>query len=449
MPALYRFHRSLVLIGLILTWAWAGTLEAPARAQEPPTIALPEMLTLDESLRLFRTHGLDLLLADAAVASAKANALAAAAIPNPSLNAAYLYAPNYTAPLGCPTCTSGGVTVGLSDGAALFDTLWGKRKLRRVVADAALRAAKMSRADAQRTLEFQLKQQYIQAVLARDLLDFAHEVQAAAAQVLELNQVRYRAGAISEADVAKVETAKLEADADADRAEQDLRTAKASLVFLLGGRGAMPEFKIEQDLPRYVVPASLGAATRDTLLREAYENRPDLKAAMLNARSAEAAIHSAEHLVLPDIQLQVQFFAQGFESQAINPPSLSFGVALPLPFLYRYQGEVAQAEAQHRTSTVGLAKTEAQVAADVETGFQAYVGSRRRVERMEKGLLASARRARDLAQIQYQKGAASLLEFLDAQRTFISINVEYLRDLADFWTAVFQLEQAIGMELRS
>jgi cobalt-zinc-cadmium efflux system outer membrane protein len=433
---------------LALILIWAGPLGAPARAQEPPTIALPPMLTLDESLRLFRAHGLDLLLADAAVASAKANSLTAAAIPNPSLTGAYLYAPGYVAPPGCPTCTAGGVTVGLSDGAAFFDTVWGKRKLRRAVADAALRAAKMSRADAQRTLEFQLKQQYIQAVLARDLLDFTHEVQAAATQVLELNQVRYRAGAISEADVAKVETAKLEADADADRAEQDLGTAKANLAFLLGVRGEVPEFKIEQDLPRFAVPASLAAATRDHLLRGAYENRPDLKAAALNTQSAEAAIHSARHLVLPDIQLQVQFFAQGFESQAINPPSLSFGVALPLPFLYQYQGEVTQAEAQRRAATIGLAKLEAQVAADVETGFRAYAGTRRRVERMEGGLLAAARRARDLAQIQYQKGAASLLEFLDAQRTFISINVEYLRDLADFWTAVFQLEQAVGTELR-
>jgi cobalt-zinc-cadmium efflux system outer membrane protein len=47
-------------------------------------------------------------------------------------------------------------------------------------------------------------------------------------------------------------------------------------------------------------------------------------------------------------------------------------------------------------------------------------------------------------EIQYQKGAASLLEYLDAQRTYIAVNLESLQDLAGYWTAVFKLEQALG-----
>jgi len=67
---------------------------------------------------------------------------------------------------------------------------------------------------------------------------------------------------------------------------------------------------------------------------------------------------------------------------------------------------------------------------------------------MEGGLLERARRARELVSVQYQKGAASLLDFLDAQRTFIATNVEYLQDLALYWGAVFKLEQAVGEDLR-
>ena len=53
-----------------------------------------------------------------------------------------------------------------------------------------------------------------------------------------------------------------------------------------------------------------------------------------------------------------------------------------------------------------------------------------------------------MIQLQYEKGAASLLEFIDAQRTFITNNIEALNDLADYWTAVFLLEQAVGRQLR-
>jgi cobalt-zinc-cadmium efflux system outer membrane protein len=67
---------------------------------------------------------------------------------------------------------------------------------------------------------------------------------------------------------------------------------------------------------------------------------------------------------------------------------------------------------------------------------------------MEDRLLERAKRARDLVSFQYQKGAASLLEFLDAQRTYIATNIEYLQDLTAYWTAVYKLEQAVGMELR-
>jgi len=55
---------------------------------------------------------------------------------------------------------------------------------------------------------------------------------------------------------------------------------------------------------------------------------------------------------------------------------------------------------------------------------------------------------RDLTKLMYEKGAAALLAYLDAQRTFIASNVEYLNDLANCWTAVFQLAQAAGKELR-
>ena len=93
-------------------------------------------------------------------------------------------------------------------------------------------------------------------------------------------------------------------------------------------------------------------------------------------------------------------------------------------------------------------KIEAQVGSDVATAFATFQATRSRVERMEGRLLDRARRARDLVEFQYKKGAASLLELLDAERTFIATNVEYRQNLADYWTAVFQVEQATGTELR-
>jgi cobalt-zinc-cadmium efflux system outer membrane protein len=112
------------------------------------------------------------------------------------------------------------------------------------------------------------------------------------------------------------------------------------------------------------------------------------------------------------------------------------------------QGEVRQAEAQYDTSSLQQAKATTLVVSDVSSGYAAYDGSRKLVQRMEAGgLLSSAKTARDITRLQYEKGAASLTDLLDAQRAYIATNLEYFQDLAAYWTAVFQLEEAVGVEL--
>ena len=98
---------------------------------------------------------------------------------------------------------------------------------------------------------------------------------------------------------------------------------------------------------------------------------------------------------------------------------------------------------------VGVAvANEAAVVADVGSAYASWVAARKLVERMETALLASAKKARDITEVQFNAGAAPLMDFLDAQRIYIATNVEYLQDLSAYWTAIYQLEQAVGMDLR-
>ncbi len=421
---------------------------AHGQGGDVPATTLPEMLTLDDALKIFRARGLDLLIADAAVQSAEGDTKIAGAIPNPSISVGWLHAFFNT---GASMFTGAdGVSLGLGDSAAIENSLSGKRGLKLAVADSALKVARLSRSDAQRTLEFQVKQVYIQAVLARDALDFALEIQKSNDQTFNLNQLRFQKGAISEADEAKVEATKLESDQAVDSATQALRVAKVSLAFLLGVRGPIPDFKVEQDLPKYSVPPSLVSASPESLLREAYDHRPDLRAYAAQRERAEAAIRLARRARFPDLSLNFSYSQQGGagDSNPVSPPTIGLAIGGTLPIFYLQSGEIKKAEADLRTQTVARAKVEAQVSADVETAFTNFTATRQLVERMEKRLLDRVKRARDLMQLSYTKGNASLLEFLDAQRQYIATNVEYLQDLTNYWTAVYQLEQAVGVDLR-
>jgi cobalt-zinc-cadmium efflux system outer membrane protein len=448
-----------LLRSLLVLACLAGVAHAEA---EPSPTVLPPSLTLDDALRIFRQRGLDLLIAEAAVQSAAGDLRSARQVYNPNLGYTYQRLFNYDPAVVCPPDTTnpagGGAcspdqhTVTLGDNAAVFDSLTGKRGLRIAVANAALNAARMSRADAQRTLEFQVKQAYLQAVLARDNLDFALEVQKGFTQTYDLMHLRYQAGAISEADEAKVETAKLESDQAVDSAAQALRIAKLNVAFLLGARGAIPDFHVDQDLPKFRVPEKLNAATRESMLRDAFENRPDLRAIAFQRARAEASLKQAKRARFPDLQLQLGFTMAGVgggtASANTQPPTVLAGISGNMPIFYQMQGEIMKAEADLRTQGLQHSKLEAQVSTDIETAWTNLVSTRKLVERMEGRLLERSKRARDLVELQYKKGAASLLEFLDANRTWIANNVEYLQDLANYWTAVYQLEQAVGMDLR-
>ena len=395
-------------------------------------------LTLDEAIRIFRTSGFDLLIANANVESARADEQIAAALPNPSFSLSRGSTSNYD-PTLCAGCSSHSISAGVTD-SAISDLVSGRRRLRTDVARALVGVSAATRDDVERTLEFSVKQQLLQAELAKKSLDFARQAHELAAETFDLISKRYHAGAVSEADVARADVQRLESEQAMDSATQALDVAKSQLAFLLG----VPEpIEVADDL---VQPSSV-ATSRDEVYRDAIEHRPDLTAARLQIERARSGIELAKRQRVPDFSPSLQYSREGSGQSAIQPPTLTFGVTTALPILYRYRGEVARAEADLRAQEIAKLKIEAQVSADVSASFAGFQSARARVERMQSRLLPQAARARDLVRLQYEKGAASLFEFLDAQRTYLAAQNEYLQTLNDDWTAVFQMEQASGVEL--
>ncbi|HTA21341.1 MAG TPA: TolC family protein [Polyangia bacterium] len=421
-----------------------------ARAADIAEPEIPPVLTLDGALQIFRARGLDLLIAEAQIESAAGDVRAAGAIANPSVSGGY-YRSFFSRGL---YETNHGWFASVGDSNAIIDALSGKRHLRVHTAEAALAAAKMQRADAERTLGLEVEQQYFQAVLAAASLDFAREVAVDANATFQLNQIRYKSGAISEVDLSRIEAAKLEAEQAVDGALQALRQSKVALAFLLGQRRAFTDFTIEPHQLHFTAPAGLETATPDALVQRAIDARPDLRAQDRQRERAASSAALARRQRFPDVGVDLQYQQEGSGNApppgsqgAVTPPTLTLGITSTLPLFYQQQGEIKRADADVRLQEVTLAKTRAQVVSDVETAFDAYRTSERLVRRMEDRLLDRAKRSRDLVELQYKKGAASLLEYLDARRTYIATNVEYLQDLTGWWNAYFQLRAATASEL--
>ncbi len=398
-----------------------------------------------------KAHGFDIRVAETAVMAARADITSARALPNPTLSLAA--GPS----IGCWTAATGcrqgspAINAQLSESGALWQMLVGKRALKEEVASIGLEVSQKNRVDAERQLVALVKQQFISTVVLEKASEFAAEVVESNRHTVELMRERYRAGAVDEADLSRVETQSLEAQQALDATRLSVMQEQSAMGLLLGRAGdasAPTELDATPFFPPVAV-ASLEQATVKTLVSRALESRADVRSQVAQVNQAQAAIRSVRRQRVPDLGLFMGYSQQGLDPDYSSPPNVTFGVSLQLPVAYRLAGEIAHAEASLANERVQLEHLEAQVRTEVVTAWQAYQIALVQVRRMNDGLLRSAGRARDLVSIQYAKGVASLLEFLDAQRTFVVINLEYLNVVQAYWAAVFRLEAALGQELPS
>jgi outer membrane protein TolC len=443
---------------VLSAWLVGAALLASGRsagAEAPPPPAIPAQLSLADAERIFLERGLDLLIAQYGAEGAEGDVRAAGAHPNPGLDVGVSYAPEVKrsliysnlGPVNAPSSSTWGLSFGVNDNAAIEDQLSGKRSLRVEAATKALAAARLNVGDARRLGLGGLRQAYVAAVMARLDVDAAKDSLATYDKQLALNQKRYDEGAISGLDLSRATQADLEAQQTLDQAESGEKQAMAALLFLLGVRGVAPEVRLTTPIG-YGALARLKDATLGPLADQAVENRPDAKIAVANLEQAEVTVRQARRARFPDLSLSLGYSEQCSSGSCSSLPSFNAGVTGNVPLLYQQQGEIQRAESNVRAAQQRVDKVKAQVLVDVTQAFAAYLAAKSQVERMEGKLRAQAKVSRDLAQHMYERGAASFIDFMEAQRAFVAIELEYHQDLANYWNAVYGLEQATGLPLR-
>ncbi len=148
-------------------------------------------------------------------------------------------------------------------------------------------------------------------------------------------------------------------------------------------------------------------------------------------------IHTGQSLV-DDPHVQ-PFFSAG---QAAN--ALGTGLTFPLPIFNRNQGEIARTRSEAVRARAAADTVRAQVIADVETAFVALRSSQERVDLYERVYLKGSHDSRQIAEYAYRKGATSILDLLDAERTDRATQLAYRQALADYVTRLGQLTAAVG-----
>jgi cobalt-zinc-cadmium efflux system outer membrane protein len=397
-------------------------------------------LTLARAMELALRGNPGLRAAGAMVDSTRAGEVTAALRPNPTL--------------------SNG-TVDFTGGLAWTFERGGKRQRRIDSARWATAGAESDLRDARRTMIAAVRAAFVQALLARGNLRAAEENLANFSRVEELNRMRLEKGEISGGDLLKIGLQKLQFATDRQDADLAWRTARALLRQALAAPELAPEFEVEGTLSEVVgevLPAEAAAGeTLADLERQALAARPDAASAELAVRKAEADARLAEANAKVDVSLSVGWIHSGsslagdprvqpFFSAGQTGNALGTGFSVPLPLFDRNQGEIARSRSEVTRTRAAADAVRAQVIADVETAYASTHTSRERVALYETSYLKQSRDSRDVAEFAYRKGATSILDLLDAERTDRATQLAYRQALADHALHVQQLAAALGAD---
>lgn len=413
---------------------WGTTFGAASAA----TNDVPERLTLADAQRFAVENNWDILAAKSQVDAATAQLIIAKEFPNPTLSLS-------TAKIGernAGTFVGNGLWERNYDSIAAvsqFIEIAGKRHDRQLAAREGVLSAKARFLDAKRTLEQGLTKAYIGALFAgenaRNLTESAGYMRHEA----EIAEAQQAAGDLSEADMKTIEVNAEQFELQAKSAEAAAVQARIAVEVLMGEGKPDGNWTPADSLAELVTAAATGGEAG----ADSQTARPDVLAAETDLKAADANLKLQKAERIPD-----PTFSVGVER---NPPggapgpdanTFNIGVSFPLPFWNQNGGEIRAAKAAVDQSRIALAQIRAQAAADLANAKSEYNEAYLRWLRYRDQTAPKSAKVRATIEFKYEKGAATLVDLLNAEQTDNTVRLALAQAMNDTASAVADLTAA-------
>jgi cobalt-zinc-cadmium efflux system outer membrane protein len=317
-----------------------------------------------------------------------------------------------------------------------------KRNLRLESATGATAIAESQAADLARTLLFNLRTAFNQALQSKAILAAASEGLEYYDRMLGLSRERFRAGDIAQVDLDRLELQRVQFESDVRTAEVNARTAKIQLLALLNDRTPVDQFDVtgQFDFSEQIL-------VLDELRETALTTRPDLRAAAQAIDKAKTDYRLAAANGATDPTLSTWYSHNPSFNNPFDNNTIGVSASIPLRIFDRNQGEKARTQLDIRRNERLEQAARAQVFSDVDSAYATLNSSLALLRPYKSKYLQLAARVRDTISFSYQHGGASLLDFLNAQNDYRSVQVNYLNLVGAYMTAASQLNLAVGREV--
>jgi outer membrane protein, heavy metal efflux system len=317
-----------------------------------------------------------------------------------------------------------------------------KRELRLESAQKATGIAVSTQADLERALLFGLRSSFVSTLQAKAVLQLAKDNLAYYDHVLDVSRDRFKAGDIAQIDLDRLELQRVQFESDLQTAEVNLRTAKIQLLTLLNDRTPIEQFDVTGpfDFSEQLLP-------RDEFRKIALDTRPDLRAAV----EAVDKAHTDHKLAVANGSTDPILSAWYTHNSSNNNPfginTLGVSVSIPVRIFDRNQGEKLRTQLDITRAERLRDATEALVFSDVDSGYATLDSTMILLQPYKAKYLQQSVRVRDTILFSYQRGGASLLDFLNAESEYRSVQRNYVTLIGSYLTAAAQLNLAVGREV--
>ena len=369
-----------------------------------------------EDLWLHKNH--DLQLATNQIESAKADTLTASQRPNPQLS----YNLNNVGTGRDHRYLNG------SDHVVRIDQTFergDKRALRMQSADFMLHASEADLLNIKRQSKTQLYQLYYQLLLAQEKLRIVEENVSLYQKTIEASELRLKAGDIAASELSRLDLDKLRADNDVFQARNNLKQAQIDLAIFIGEELNAPAIVAADAWPEVINKVYQNAIN--------IENRADIKAAQLRLKAAETNRELAAALKKRDVTIGAQVEHNSLD---LETNTIGLGISIPLMTGYGYEGEIARAESEYQAALLELNHAHAFAISEINKARGDLKTAEARVLHYDDNLLKEADKVLQSAEFAYKQGAQSVMDLLDARRTYKATQIEAQSARADYATAL-------------
>ncbi len=316
-----------------------------------------------------------------------------------------------------------------------------KRELRQQSAQEGTRITSAQSDDVKRNLEFTLRQAFVATLESKAVLELARADLAYYDRIIEIARARYQAGDIAQIDLDRIELLRVQYEVEIQSATVSLRTAKIQLLQLLNDRTPVEQFDVNGpfDFSDSLQPL-------DAYRQIALANRPDLQAALQTAQQAETNHKLAIANGSTDPTWSGWYTWNSSNNNPHGLQTVGGSVNIPLRIFDRNQGEKQRTLLDINRSQQLEEATRAQVFSDVDSAYTQVQSSVELLRPYKAKYRDQATRVRDTVTYAYQHGGASLMDFLNAQSDYRTVQLAYLQLIGSYLTAAGQLNLAVGTE---